>query len=383
MDSIALLERLIAFPTVSRNPNINLIDFCADFLKARGAEVMLVPDGTGQKANLYAHLGPKDRPGIMLSGHSDVVPVDGQAWTRDPFALSEGAGRLYGRGTADMKGFVASALAAFDRAAGRDLAIPLNLALSHDEEIGCIGVRSLIADMAAWPVRPLMAIVGEPTSMQVGLGHKGKTALTATCCGHAAHSALAPTGLNAIHLAADFIARLRARQQHLAEHGKRDAAYDVPYSTIHVGRIAGGIALNIVPDRCTLDFEIRTIAEEDDAALIAAIMADAEAVAAASRTEFPAAAVDVSVAWGYPGLATDPGAEVVAFVAGLIGGNERIKLAFGTEGGLFDQELGIPAVVCGPGSMDQGHKPDEFVTRDQMARCDAMMDALIDRLAAA
>lgn len=379
--SLAILERLVAFPTVSRNANRDLVDFVAGHLAERGVATLLVPNGDGSKANLFATIGPRDRGGVLLSGHTDVVPVDGQAWSGDPFRLREVDGRLIGRGTTDMKGFLACALAAADRASRMDLATPLHLAFSYDEEIGCVGVRSLLEALAAAPFRPEMAIVGEPTSMRIGTGHKGKTALRALCCGRESHSALAPSALNAIHLATAFIDRIRARQAGFAATGARDAAYDVPYTTLHVGTIAGGTALNIVPNACTLEFEIRNLAEDDPAALIACLEADAEAVAAPWRADFPEAAVAVAVTNAYPGLATAEDAPVVDFAARLTGRNERIKLAFGTEGGLWRERLGIPCVICGPGSMDQGHKPDEWVSRDQIAECDRMMDALLARLA--
>ena len=223
----------------------------------------MVSDATGAKANLYATIGPADRPGVMLSGHTDVVPVDGQAWTHPPFALTRRDGRLYGRGAADMKGFVACALAAALRAARRRLRAPLHLALSYDEEVGCIGVRRLIDVLAEAPVRPAFCIVGEPTSMAVATGHKGKTALRATCVGREAHSALAPLAVNALHLGCDLVAAIRARQAEIAASGARDGDYDVPYTTLHVGRMSGGTALNIVPNRCEVEFEIRNLAADD------------------------------------------------------------------------------------------------------------------------
>lgn len=380
--SLDLLERLVAFPTVSSAPNRDLVAFVVAFLAARGIEATLVPNAEGTKANLFATIGPKDRGGVMLSGHTDVVPVEGQAWSGDPFRLRDRDGRLTARGTTDMKGFLACALAAADRAARMPLATPLHLAFSHDEEIGCVGVRSLLDAMAAAPFRPEMAIVGEPTSMRVATGHKGKTALRALCCGREAHSALAPTALNAIHLACAYVEKIRARQAALARDGARDPAYDVPYTTLHVGRIGGGTALNIVPNACAIEFEIRNLAEDDPVALLACLEADAEAVATPWRESFPEAAVSVEVTNAYPGLSTGEDEPVVAFTRGLTGRDDRIKLAFGTEGGLFRGRLAIPTVICGPGSMDQGHKPDEWVARDQIAECDRFMDALLARLAA-
>ncbi len=380
MRSIEILDSLIAFPTVSRDPNIALIDHARALLEAAGAPITVIPDATGGKANLFATIGPADRPGVMLSGHTDVVPVDGQDWSSDPFRLVEREGRLYGRGAADMKGFVASALAAAEAAGRRDLKTPLHIALSYDEEVGCLGVRSLIDMMEAAPIRPLFCIVGEPTVMQVATGHKGKRGLRAICRGREGHSALAPMALNALHLAADFIGAIRAEQARIEAEGLRDGDYDVPYTTLHVGRIAGGVALNIVPNRAEIEFEIRNLAGDDADAILAGLAAKGDAIAAA--TGDPAASVNFTEFMGYPGLDTPPSAEIVSFVKGLTGGNSTIKVAYGTEGGLFSARLGTPTVVCGPGSMEQGHKPDEFVSRDQMAACDSMMAALLARLEA-
>lgn len=381
MDSVGLLERLVAFPTISARSNLPLIGFVRDYLAELGIEATVLADASGTKANLFATIGPSDRPGIMLSGHTDVVPVEGQAWTCDPFTLIEREGKLFGRGAADMKGFVACMLRAAALAAKRRLATPLQLALSHDEEIGCVGVRAMLEVLARAPVRPRLCIVGEPTSLAVALGHKGKVAARATCCGVEAHSALAPEALNAIHLAADFVNALRARQAAIAATGPRDPAYDVPFTTIHAGVIHGGTALNIVPNRTIVDFEIRNIAADDADRILADIARDAEAVAAPHRPRFPAAAICVEAVNAYPGLDNPTDSEAAAFVRGLLDGAPTTKVAFGTEGGLFQQRLGVPAIVCGPGSMAQGHKPDEFIARTQLDACDRMMDRLLDALA--
>jgi acetylornithine deacetylase len=377
-----ILDRLVAFDTVSSRPNIALMHHVRDLLEAAGISVTLIPDAGGGKANLFASTGPVGQGGVMLSGHTDVVPVEGQAWTHPPFQLTEREGRLYGRGTADMKGFVACAVAAMIRAARRPLKVPLHLALSYDEEIGCMGVRSLIDMLAAAPVKPRFCIVGEPTGMQVATGHKGKVALRATCTGREGHSALAPLALNALHLAGDFLAAVRGLQAEVAATGLRDGDYDVPYSTLHVGKMSGGVQVNIVPNHAVLDFEIRSLAGEDVAGLIARLEVAAEGIVTPLRPEFPEAAIRIERLWDYPGLGTPSDAGVVNFVKGLTGANGTIKVAFGTEGGLFDQRLGIPTVICGPGSMAQGHKPDEFVTAEQLARCEAMLGALLDRLEA-
>ena len=382
--TLSFLRDLIAFPTVSRDPNRALIAYCADYLRSIGAVVEIIAADSGDKANLYATIGPDMVPGVMLSGHTDVVPVDGQLWTKPPFEAVVESGRVYGRGTADMKGFVAAALSCAGIAAQRHLQTPLqtplHLALSYDEEIGCVGVRSLIDMLAAAPVKPAMCIVGEPTAMAIATGHKGKTAIEAACVGSAAHSALAPQAVNAIHLACDLIAQIRHLQDDMITDGAQDSAYDIPYTTLHAGLITSGIALNIVPDHAVVTFEIRNLAADDPEAILHRLRRAIAPVIAVARKRAAEADIVFKVINSYPGLETSLDEAVVAMVAELTGRDERIKVAFGTEGGLFSQRLGIPAVVCGPGSMEQGHKADEFVTLAQLDSCDAMLASLVDRL---
>lgn len=377
-----ILARLVAEPTVSRTSNLALLDYVESLLRPAGARIERFTHADGSRANLFATIGPEGPDGVVLSGHTDVVPVEGQAWTGDPFTLIERDGRFYGRGTADMKGFVASALRAALLAAERPLKRPLHLAFSYDEEIGCIGVRGMIEALAARSERPALCIVGEPTGMKIATGHKGKLALRACCIGQEGHSALAPNALNALHLGAAFIQALQARQEALADHGARDDDYDIPYSTIHAGMMQGGTALNIVPNRCEIDFEIRNIAEDDPDAILAGIAADAETIAKPHRNRFPMACIEIAPVSGYPGLNTDRDAPVVTLLKTILGDGGTLKVAFGTEGGLFDQELGMSTAICGPGFMDQGHKPDEFVSAEQLARCDAMLARLVDELSA-
>jgi acetylornithine deacetylase len=383
--TLSFLRDLIAFPTVSRDPNRALIEYCADYLRSIGAVVEIIAADSGDKANLYATIGPDMVPGVMLSGHTDVVPVDGQLWTKPPFEAVVESGRVYGRGTADMKGFVAAALSCAGIAAQRHLQTPLqtplHLALSYDEEIGCVGVRSLIDMLAAAPVKPAMCIVGEPTAMAIATGHKGKTAIEAACVGSAAHSALAPQAVNAIHLACDLIAQIRHLQDDMITDGAQDSAYDIPYTTLHAGLITSGVALNIVPDHAVVTFEIRNLAADDPEAILHRLRRAIAPVIAVARKRAAEADIVFKVINSYPGLDTSLDEAVVAMVAELTGRDERIKVAFGTEGGLFSQRLGIPAVVCGPGSMEQGHKADEFVTLAQLDSCDAMLASLVDRLA--
>jgi acetylornithine deacetylase len=372
-----ILARLIAEPTVSRTSNLALLDYVESLLRPAGARIERFAHPDGSRANLFATIGPDGPNGVVLSGHTDVVPVEGQAWSTDPFTLAERDGRFYGRGTADMKGFVAAALRAGLLAAARPLKRPLHLAFSYDEEIGCIGVRGMIEALAARPLRPALCIVGEPTHMRIATGHKGKRALRACCHGQEGHSALAPNALNALHLGAAFIQALQARQEALATGGARDDDYDIPYSTIHAGMMRGGTALNIVPNRCEIDFEIRNIAEDDPADILAGIAADAEAIAERHHNRFPMACIEIEEVSGYPGLATRPDAPAVRLLARLLDDETTLKVAFGTEGGLFDESLGLSTAVCGPGSMNEGHKPDEFVSRAQLESCDAMLARLV------
>ncbi|MDH4762906.1 acetylornithine deacetylase [Pseudomonas oryzihabitans] len=378
MNSQDLLRTLIGFPTVSADSNLALIQHVQGLLEGAGIACRLVLDESGCKANLFASVGPGDVPGVLLSGHTDVVPVAGQAWTLPPFAGTFKEGRIHGRGACDMKGFVACAVVALlDAARGEPLKRPLQLALSHDEEIGCVGVRRLLDVLEMAPVRPFLCIVGEPTNMQVALGHKGKAALRAHCHGQEGHSSLAPRHVNAIHLASDLVGALRASQRRLAEEGAHDAAYDIPYTTLHVGRIDGGKALNIVPNLCTLDFEIRHLPADDPASLVAALQETADSLVREAQQTSAKAAIEIETVNAYPGLDTHPSVEAVRFLQTLVEpGTAQLKVAFGTEGGLFANRLDTPVVVCGPGSIEQAHKPDEYVEISQLEACDALLGRL-------
>lgn len=378
MDSLEILRQLVAFPTVSRDSNLALIDYVRALSTARGLRCDLIRDASGRKANLLVSTGPAGVPGIVLSGHTDVVPVDGQNWTVPPFQLTEREGLLYGRGTADMKGFVASAIMTILNAAEINLARPLHVALSHDEEIGCVGVRTLLDHMQGIDVRPMFCLVGEPTGMTVTTGHKGKIAVRITCRGREGHSAMAPRALNAIHLACDMIAALRNEQKRLEAEGVRDDAYEIPYSTVHAGTIAGGTALNIVPNLCTLDFEVRFPAAEDPSAIIRNIADAARSVEQEARQIAGEASIEIEIVNSYPGLDTPVDAEAVELIRSVVSSKTTQKVAFGTEGGLFTEKLNIPTVICGPGFMAQGHKPDEYISVEQMKACDAMLGKLVD-----
>ena len=375
-DSRALLEKLIAFDTTSRESNLALIAFVRDYLSGLGIASELIFNVERTKANLHARLGPPGPGGVMLSGHSDVVPVDGQAWTRPAVQLTEREGRQYGRGTADMKGFLACVLASLPRFLEQPLRLPLHIAISYDEEIGCLGVRSLVEQLRASPDRPAICLIGEPTEMRPVLGHKGKLAMRCEVHGAACHSAYAPQGVNAIEYAARLIGRLGEIGQRLAEPAKHDSRFDPPYSTVQPGLIQGGRALNIVPAECRFDFEVRAL-PADDPRQVAVELRDYAETQLLPRMRAVSEASDIrfSELSAYPGLLTEPGSDAARLLALLCGSDDFSTVAFGTEGGLFD-EAGIATVVCGPGSMEQGHKPDEFVSVEQLVRCDALLASL-------
>jgi len=368
-----LLARLVAFDTTSRESNLALIDFVARYLDVFGVPYERIHNAEGTKANLFATLGPTDVPGIVLSGHTDVVPVDGQAWTRPAFALSESDGRLYGRGTADMKGYLACLLALVPEAARAPLRRPLHLALSYDEEVGCLGVRSLLQQLAQHPVKPLLCIIGEPTELKPVLGHKGKVAMRCQVHGAACHSAYAPQGVNAIEYAARLVVELGRLGEALKAPECQDARFDPPFSTVQTGLIGGGQALNIVPQDCAFDFEIRALPAQDPYRVVHQLQTYAEAtLLPAMRAVSGQSAVSFAELSSYPGLDTAVESKAAEWIASFCGSRDFGTVAFGTEGGLF-AAAGIPTVVCGPGSMAQGHKPDEFVTQAQLDGCDAML----------
>lgn len=375
-----LLERLIGFATVSRDSNLELITFIRDYLAGFGVDSELFHNAEGTKANLFATIGPRDRGGVVLSGHTDVVPVDGQAWTVEPFRLTEQDGRLYGRGAADMKGFIASVLAAVPAFLARPLNLPVHLAFSYDEEVGCLGVRSMLADLHKRAHKPRLCLIGEPTELKPVLGHKGKLAMRCQVQGAACHSAYAPYGVNAIEYAARLIGKLGEIGAALAQPQQHDARFDPPFSTVQTGVIKGGRALNIVPAECEFDFEVRALPgfEAQVVADELETFAQAELVPQ-MRAVHAEAGIRLQPLSAYPGLATAADSEAARVLALLSGSSVFGTVAFGTEGGLFEQ-AGIPTVVCGPGSMEQGHKPDEFVSLEQLQGCDAMLLRLVEYL---
>ena len=380
-DTLEMTRRLIGFDTTSRNSNLDLIGYVQDYLKGHGVESMLVHDETGKKANLYATLGPKDRPGIALSGHTDVVPIDGQEWSTDPWKVEQKDGKLFGRGTCDMKGFIGAVLAMVPKFQATKLKTPIHLILSHDEEVGCVGVRRLIHMLKDMPVRPKAVIIGEPTNMKVVIAHKGKLSMRCHVRGFEAHSSLAPNAVNAIEYAAEVIMFVRKMGERFATEGPFDQEYDVPYTTAHTGIVRGGTALNIVPKDCSFDFEFRYLPHLDPQALFGEVRDFAEKQVAPVMQK---KVKDTGFRWedisAFPGLDMREDAEIVALAKALSGANSTTKIAFGTEAGLF-QKAELPAIVCGPGSIEQAHKPNEFVAIEQLALCEQFLNRLADHAA--
>jgi acetylornithine deacetylase len=371
-----ILDRLVGFPTVSCDSNLDLIGWVQNLLTDAGFEVTRIwsPDRT--KAGLFAQIGPKVAGGICLSAHSDVVPVDGQVWTRPPFQLTDEGGRIFGRGTTDMKGFLASALALAERIGTTPLSAPLSLAISYDEEIGCVGIQQMLPKLKALIGKPRAVIVGEPTSMQVAIGHKGKTALNVSCHGQAGHSALAPNFVNAIHVAAEFVQGIRDLQVKLAN-GPQDKDYSVPYSTLHIGQIIAGRALNIVPADAQLMMEFRHLRQTSADEILRQIQEVSNQV---SQTFSTASPVTVAVVNAYPGLDIAASNPVIDWAKSMAGTTAITKVPYGTEAGFFS-ELDLNAIVIGPGDMAaDGHRSDEGVEKTQLSACDGMMNRLFDTL---
>ena len=374
------LARLVGHPTVSTAPNMPLIAELETALTDAGAVCTRIADTAGQKASLAARLGPDLPGGLMLSGHVDVVPAEGQAWTVPPFQMTERGDLLYGRGTADMKGFVACMAALAERFGGHVLSRPLWLAISYDEEVGCIGVRPMLDDFVKRDIRPDLVVVGEPTSMRRGMGHKGKIAFSVRATGAPRHSSEAPLALNALHLAAEFVTAMRQLQDEISANGPSEAGYTVPHATVHVGKLQGGTALNLVPDSAELEMELRFLAADDADALADWIRNMAAAIVAPYRANFPYADLTVRETVRYPGLSADSSLPAQQrFSSCLPPDTEECKLSFGTEGGLFSERLQVPVVVCGPGSIEQAHRPDEYISKSQLAACDAMLDACVEK----
>jgi acetylornithine deacetylase len=378
--SVEMIRKLVGFPTVSRDSNLDLIEFVREYLRPYAAEVRVTFDEEKRKANLFATLGPGKAGGIVLSGHTDVVPVDGQPWDTDPFRIAENGGRLYGRGTADMKSFIACALTLAPVCLERGLKTPLHLALSYDEEVGCLGIGRLLADLAHADIRPDSCIVGEPTMMKPVIAHKGKKSFRCTTRGLAAHSAYAPRGVNAVEAAVEAVAYLKQMARRHRDHGPFDKSFDVAHTTVHTGLIHGGTALNIVPHECVFDFEFRYLPGDDPETLLREFTEYVRSVLEPEMQAVdPAAGFDIRPLSEIAALDTGLETEVVALVQELTGNEEIGKVSFGTEGSQF-QRAGMATVVCGPGSIEQAHKPNEYVTLDQIAQCEQFLRRLMDRI---
>lgn len=373
-----VLADLVGFDTISDRTNLPLIAHIESYLASFGVKSERITDESGQKASLWVTIGPEDRPGLVLSGHTDVVPVIGQDWSHDPFKLVERDGKLYGRGTTDMKGFVAVCLAMVPEMLEAKLATPIHLAISYDEEIGCVGVRPMLREVAKKNVKPLGCFVGEPTQMQVIIGHKGKHGVRATFRGLARHSSIAPDGINAIEYAAELITEIRRRAVKLASDGAHDTLYDVPHTTLLTSIVHGGAALNIVPDTCTVEFECRGIGITESRQVTDAIVAWAKAeLEPAMKAKNPECGIAFEEILDYPALDTRADAAIVTLAKSLAGRNDHAKVAFGTEAGLFVSMADVPSVVIGPGSIAQAHTPDEFVEMAELEKCAGFVERLI------
>ena len=378
MNTLEILEKLIAFDTVSSKSNLDLIEWVEQYLISHNVNSTRVTNETGDKASLYAIVGPTEKAGYVLSGHTDVVPVTGQDWKTDPFQLRVEDGFAYGRGTCDMKGFLACVLAAVPAMQNVKLETPLIIAFSYDEEVGCTGVRPMLSEMAQWPIQPLGCFVGEPTSMSVVVGHKEKLSKRVIVHGLTGHSALAPLAVNAAHYGARLVAFVSELAERLRSQGSRDDLYDVAHSTAHVGRFVSGTQLNIVPAHAEFDFEFRTVAGDDVTALFAEFENKAAALEVEMRKVHPQASIEILPYSKIPGLDTPIDSDVVTLAKHLAGKNSHAKVAFSTEAGLFQQIAGVSTIVCGPGSIEQAHKADEYIAVEQLAACDRMILALIE-----
>ncbi len=380
-DSRAMIERLIAFNTVSRDSNLALIEWVRDYLHGHGAKTRLTYDTTGKKANLFATLGDSPKPGLILSGHTDVVPVDGQDWDTDPFIATERDGKLFARGSADMKGFIGIILTQAPKFvaalnSGR-LDAPLHYALSYDEEVGCLGVHGLIRDLEENGIRPAGCVVGEPTSMQPIIAHKGTHRFRCAVHGREAHSSYVTYGVNAIEYAARLVVYIRQIADRLAQIEKRDYGFIVPYSTLSTGLIRGGIAANVIPKDCEFHFDMRTLPQASPDALYQEIRGYAETLAKEMQAVDPQSGIDLVWASQTVGLAASESDAIVRWAMQLSRTTSVGKVSYGTEAGLF-QKMGVPTVICGPGDIAEAHRPNEFVALEQLAQCEAFVQRILD-----
>ncbi|GAB49459.1 acetylornithine deacetylase [Mobilicoccus pelagius] len=381
-ESLAWIEKLVAIDTTSRDSNLPLVDLVAAELRERGLELHVFPDATGQKANLVATVPAADgsrNGGVVLSAHTDVVPVDGQEWSSDPFTTEIRDGRLYGRGTCDMKGFLGVALHTLPRMLEAELTEPIHLALTYDEEVGCVGGGEIVKQFAEIGLDPRACIVGEPSMMHVIGGHKSMNVVRFTFCGVAAHSSRTPYGVNAIEYASRFVCAVRERAEGWRDEGPRDEAYGVPYTTASVNLVSGGIAGNTVPDRCSVQLEFRSIGADDPEEILGWMREVAGDLEREMKAENDAARVEVEILAQAPGFDAphDSATARLAVELGAIASEEKVN--YGTEAGQY-AGAGIDTVVCGPGDIAQAHTADEYVELSQLVACEEFMNALVDRL---
>lgn len=376
------LAKLIAFDTVSRHSNRPLIDFMAGYFEGLGARITILPDDSGEKANLIAAFGPEDVAGIVWSGHTDVVPADEPEWQSDPFTAEIRGTRLYGRGACDMKGFAACVMAVAPALAQATLSRPVYLCFSHDEEVGCLGAPAIARHLAALPVPPDFAVIGEPSMMKLITGQKGKIAMRARVSGTSGHSSFAPRHVNAVEYAARAITMISERAARYGVEGPFDPDFTVPHATMLATMIEGGVATNVTPESCSFTFELRSISGMDPEADMAALLERIEAeLGAEMREKSASAGIAFDRLFAYPAMGDARGTEGFARYAPLLpewGG----KVSYGSEGGVFERLGGIPSVIVGPGSIEQAHKPNEFVELDQLSQCLGFLGRIIEALSA-
>jgi acetylornithine deacetylase len=377
MDALGLVKRLIGFDTTSRGSNLELIAFAQALLEKSGARCRLTPDASGQKANLFASFGPEGDGGIVLSGHTDVVPVDGQDWSSDPFHAEVRGSKLYGRGACDMKGFVGVALALAPEIAKAKLTRPIHFALSYDEEVGCVGVTGLLDDLKREGIKPALAIIGEPTLMKIVGAHKGGAKMVTTCHGREHHSSAPEKGANAVMMAGEFVAMLDNVWDSLRT--DPDARFDPPHSTVQATVIAGGTAVNILAARADVTWEYRCLPDRDPQVILKDVQRRAEAeILPKYRARAAEAAMTTKLHAQYPGLRMDEDSVAVRLVREVTGANAVEAVSYGTEAGHF-QNYGIPAVICGPGSIEQAHRADEFCELSELVACENFLRKIIAR----
>lgn len=378
--SVDILSDLIAFPTVSSDSNLDLIEYAGEMLEGLGASTELIYDDSGSKANLFATLGPAVDGGFVLSGHTDVVPVEGQPWTVEPFRATASRERIYGRGACDMKAFIACALALAPKFRESDLQKPVHFAFSFDEEVGCLGAPLMLDRVARHGIKPSVCIIGEPTGMGVIEGHKGCYEYTTVFTGLEGHGSVPDRGVNAVEYAVRFISRLMEVAEELKQRAPAGSRFEPPWSTIQTGRISGGIARNVIPRHCEVEWEMRPVNQEDARYALDTIYHYAnDQLARHMQAVHTDANVVTHVIGEVGGLEPVSHSEALNIARELTGNHDVSVVSFGTEAGLF-QQMGISTVVCGPGSIDQAHKPDEYVSLEQLQRCLDMVDGLIPRL---